>query len=253
MEETDHKQSEAALLSTIPLPALAFCLLWWVFLNPAAYTRAKALPDMENRLYRAMSLFVSTLFVAIPAVPLIGLTVGVVPLGERGIVIGFVALHPLIGLVLLWLIINLPSYSFRIWERFPVALLEGFIIVALVVCHLAAVALTPNAGNSVMIFALMLLSGFFVMFNGVQVGWKNAPIPLFAVLVVVIAIAVLVFGIWTIGLASVIGVCVSLGIMAAAKRQQRNLITVLAFTALPIAYAALIWIYWFGGWQVLGA
>ncbi|MCL4876584.1 MAG: hypothetical protein KJ064_08000 [Anaerolineae bacterium] len=216
----ESQQQETELLASIPLPALALCLLWWAFIDPAVYARAKALPDMENRLHRAMSLLVSTLFVAIPAIPLIGLTVGVVPLGERGIEIGFVALHPLSGLVILWLIINLPPYSFRIWERFPVALLEGFIIVALVVCHLAAVALTPNAGNSVMMFALMLVSGFFVMFNGVQVGWKSAPLYLFAALVVVIAIAVLVFGIWTIGLASVIGVSVSMGIIAAAKRQQ---------------------------------
>ncbi|MCL4876582.1 MAG: hypothetical protein KJ064_07990 [Anaerolineae bacterium] len=255
MEETDHQQSDAALLSTIPLPALAFCLLWWVFLNPAAYTRVKALPDPENCLHRAMNLLVSTLLISIPAIPLIGLVGKTVPLTQRMVDGGYIPQHWFIGLVGAWLVITCVSLFFTSKEALVMAL-NGVLSIALATVFLAAVALTNNGGKLIMILVATLLAAFFVAFEDnllLSSGNHWITQSLFGLLAALTMIVMIVFSIWSTGLVLVNAYFAATGMNHAVSKQKPNGITKMVFAALPVVYAALIWIYWFGGWQALGS
>lgn len=270
IEETDYQQSETILLSTIPLPALAFCLLWWVFLKPAAYTRARALPALENRLHRAMNLLVSTLLIAIPTIPLVGLTAGGVPLSYYGTEAGYAPQHWLIVAAGMWLLIVWLSYSAPARPVLSIAL-DGLLILLTSAVFILIIFVTlalPRSGGDTLIIALVagLVMTFARAFE-MPICWLNnmvssrwiklllvvSFVSLFLVIIFFLALIVKIFNEAGLLLAYPAFLGPLLGINLAIEEQKPNGITKLVFAALPVLYAALIWIYWFGGWRVLGS
>lgn len=249
-KKTDHRQSEVDLLSGIPLPALAFCLLWWLFLNPVAYTRAKAISNLQlqTRLYRAMLWLISTLLIGFSIIPVLGLTLGLAPSSES-------LFPPHILLLILsgvWLVSLLYLSDDLLSPMRAIAI--GF--VAFFVAFIA---------NATLCIALVLIfsAALFAVFED---DLLSAPSPdghrrqgifdntiamLFALPIIVSMI--LAFPIFAVksGAALPVAVFCFNRMKASVKQQQRNRISILLFAGLPIAYAALIWIYWFGGWGVL--
>lgn len=256
-------------------PVNWFRLLWGMLMDPATLLSYR-MRDEKYPLYiqKTGSWLFSTLLFGLLLIPTVATAIGYIPMNEIAQEWGWGLGHfqfTCTVILSIWLFTNLATYCESYIEVFPISFLI-LIIVALValtvVCVIVGVSVTGiiviGVGVGVIISSIFgtydvisvestiigLIIGFIIGIAGTVGGGSSIGEDIAG------DIGSVVGGILggLLGMVSYFFVVVLLGatINSAIKSGQPNLLTRAYFFLLVATYPFLIWVYWLGGWRVLG-